>query len=32
MNDKELDKLIKESLTAEEAAYYDELEDPHLLD
>ena len=31
MNDHELDKLIKESLTAEEAAYYDELEDPNLL-
>ena len=28
MNDMELDQLIKESLTAEEAAYYDKLDEP----
>ena len=32
MNDQELDKLIKESLTAEEAAYYDELDEPNLFE
>ena len=32
MKDRELDELIKKSLTAEEAAYYDELEDPNILD
>lgn len=32
MNDKDLDQLIKKSLTAEEAAYYDKLDEPNLVD
>ena len=32
MNDQDLDKLIKESLTVEEAAYYDQLDEPNLID
>jgi len=32
MNDKHLDQIIKASLTAEEAAYYDQLDEQHLVD
>ena len=32
MNDNELDQMIKRSLSADEAAYYDQLEEQHLVD
>ena len=32
MNDKDLDQIIKASLTAEEAAYYDQLDEQHIVD
>jgi len=32
MNDKDLDQLIKNSLSAEEVAYYNQLDEPNLID
>jgi len=32
MNDKQLDQMIKESLSTEEALYYDQLDEQHLVD